>query len=182
MALTPELEGTASIRSSPDAFFRAFRRRVSRGLLTGRPHPRSNYVVTEAGPARLEVRANGWWTAINVGLNRLELRPSSPGVIRYHVRYWQWARFVLFLSGALGLIGLVFLLGFDVRGYIIRHRSSMISGLSIDQNLLIAWSLVLFWGFIWPWLLIEWHKRPVHGLVARLIAEVDAEVESAPPT
>jgi hypothetical protein len=35
------------------------------------------------------------------------------------------------------------------------------------------------WGFIWPWLLISLHKRPLHRLIARLIAEVDAGVASA---
>ena len=50
----------------------------------------------------------------------------------------------------------------------------MIPGLSIDQNLRVAWLMVLFWGFIWPWLLIWLHKRPLRGLITRLIAEIDA--------
>ena len=58
----------------------------------------------------------------------------------------------------------------------------MIPGLSIEQNLLIGWLMVLFWGFIWPWLLISLHKRPLHGLVARLIAEVDAQAASTGPS
>jgi hypothetical protein len=136
--------------------------------------------VGEGGPGHLEVRAADWWTAINVGLNRLELRHLQPSVIRYHVRYWQWARYALGLSGGLGLVGLALLLSFDVRGYIARHQSSMISGLSIDQNLLIAWLMVLFWGFIWPWLLISLHKRPLRRLLTRLIAEVDAGAASTP--
>jgi hypothetical protein len=103
MILSPEIEGTVAIRSSGERFVHAFRQRVAVGLLTGRPHPRSNYVVSDAGPGHLVVRAVDWWTAINVGLNRLELRE-----------------------------------------------------------------------FIWPWLLSSLHKRPVRGLVARLIAEVDA--------
>jgi hypothetical protein len=55
----------------------------------------------------------------------------------------------------------------------------MIPGLSVEQNLLIAWVMVLFWGFIWPWVLISLHKRPLHRLIARLIAEVDAGVAPA---
>ena len=57
MVLTPEIEGTVSIRSSAGAFLEAFRHRVAAGLLTGRPHPRSNYMVAEAGSQHLEVRA-----------------------------------------------------------------------------------------------------------------------------
>jgi hypothetical protein len=174
MILIPEIEGNVSIRSPAERFLQAFRQRVTAGLLTGRPHPRSNYVVSEASPGHLEVRAADWWTAINVGLNRLELWHLQPSVIRYNVRYWRWAQYALGLSGGLGVAGLVMLLSLDVRAYIARHRNSMVPGLSIDQNLLIAWLMVLFWGFIWPWLLISLHKRPLRRLVTRLIAEVDA--------
>jgi hypothetical protein len=175
----PEVEGTASIRSTPEAFVEAFRERVGAGLLAGRPQPRSNYVVDSAAPDRILVRAADWGTALNVGLNRLELRLASPGRVRYHVRYWQWAQYAIGLSGAMGLIGLVLLLGTDVRGYIARHPNSMVPGLSIGQNLGIAWGMALFWGFAWPWLLIAMHKRPLRELVGRLIAEVDARAAPA---
>jgi hypothetical protein len=89
------------------------------------------------------------------------------------VRYWQWASFVLGLSGVLGLAGLVLLLGGYARGYIERNQAAMVPGLSIEQNLRIAWLMVVFWGFVWPWLLIATHKRPLRGLVERLVAEID---------
>jgi hypothetical protein len=180
MILMPEIEGTVAIRSSAERFLQAFRQRVTAGLLTGRPHPRSNYLVSEASPGYLEVRAADWWTAINVGLNRLELRPLQPSVIRYHVRYWQWTWYALGLSGGLGLVGLALFLSLDIRSYIAQHQNSMVPGLSVDQNLLIAWLMVLFWGFIWPWLLISLHKSPLRRLVTRLIAEVDASAASTP--
>jgi hypothetical protein len=50
----------------------------------------------------------------------------------------------------------------------------MIPGLSIEQHVLVAWAMVVFWGFVWPWLLIALHKRPLRRLIERLIAEVDA--------
>lgn len=177
--MIPNTEGTVTIRSTAEQFFEGFRARVEAGLLTGRPHPRSNYVVTDASAAHLEICAADWWTAINVGLNRLKLRLLRPGQIRYDVQYWRWASYVLGLCGALGLVGVAVLLSIDVRGYIARHRSSMIPGLSIEQNLGVAWLMVLFWGFVWPWLLILLHKRPLRRLIARLIAEVDA---AAAPT
>ena len=176
--LTPKTEGTAAIRSTAEQFFEAFRARVAAGLLTGRPHPRSNYVVTDASATHLEVCAADWWTAINVGLNRLELRPLRPGLIRYDVQYWRWARYVLALCSLPGLVGLALLLSSDVRGYIARHPSSMIPGMSIEQNLSVAWLMVLFWGFVWPWLIILLHKRSLRRLIARLIAAVDAGAAS----
>jgi hypothetical protein len=173
MIVRPEIEGEISIRSPGERFLDAFRQRVRAGLLTGRPHPRSNYVVSESGPDHLVVSAGDWWTAFNVGLNRVELRPVPPSLVRYHVQYWQWARYALSLSGGLGLVGVILLVTLDVRGYIARHQASMIPGLSDDQNLLFAWAMVVFWGVVWPWLLISWHKAPLRRLVARLIEEVD---------
>jgi hypothetical protein len=174
MSVVPAIEGSVSIQSPADRFIAAFRQRVVAGLLTGRPHFRSNYVVADAGPDRIEIRADDWQTAINVGLNTVQLRHVHPSTISYRIQYWRWAQFVLGLSTALGLVGLVLLLTLDVRGFIAGYLSSMIPGLSIDQNLRIAWLMVVFWGFVWPWLLIWLHKRPLHGLITRLIAEVDA--------
>lgn len=177
MTVIPAIEGTVPIQSA-ERFLPAFRRRVTAGLLTGRPHPRSRYVVVEAGAGHLEVRAADWWSAINVGLNWVELRNVAPGLIRYRVRYWRWAQFALGLSGGLGLAGIVLLLSLDVRGYLARHPASMIAGWSMDQNVRIAWLMVLLWGFVWPWVLIAVHKPSLRRLIARLISEVDAEAVS----
>ena len=180
MSVVPAIEGSVSIQSPADRFLAACRQRVAAGLLSGKPHFRSNYVISDAGPDRIEIRAHDWWTAINVGLNTVKLRHVHPNIITYHVEYWRWAQFVLGLSAALGLVGLILLLAVDVRSYIAEHLSSMIPGLSIEQNLRIAWLMVLFWGFVWPWLLIWLHKRPLRGLITRLIAEIDATNAAAP--
>src|SRR5262245_43029793 len=82
------------------------------------------------------------------------------------------------LSAVLGLIGLVLLLTLDVRGYIEDDATARLSGLSVDENLGIAWIMVVFWGFVWAWLLIALHKRPLRRLVERLVREVDAQVTS----
>jgi hypothetical protein len=175
MTLSPEIRGTVQIRSAPAEFLQAFRQRVAAGLLSGTPQPRSNYVVTQAGSDRLQVRAADWSTAINVGLNQLDLGLPEQGRVRYHVRYWRWASYAVGLCGVLGLIGLLLLLIPDARGYIARHPSSMVPGLSVDQHLYIAWAMVLFWAFLWPWILISLHKPALRRLVTRLITEVDAQ-------
>jgi len=174
MTLAPRIEGTLTIASSAPAFLQAFRRRAETGLLAGRPQPRSSYVVAETSHGRLLVRAADASTAIAVGLNELELRVPRAGLVEYRVRFWRWTAFALALSGILGTIGLALLLTSDVRGYIASHSSAQFPGLSIDQNVILAWVMVLFWGFVWPWLLVALHKRPLHRLVARIVAEVDA--------
>jgi hypothetical protein len=66
----------------------------------------------------------------------------------------------------------------DVRGYITAHSTARLPRLSIDQNLLIAWAMVLFWGFAWPWLLVALHKHPLRRLIVRLVSEMDAAAAS----
>jgi hypothetical protein len=173
MTFSPAIEGTFAIRASAADFLASFRRRVAAGLLTGRPHSRSNYAVTNAGPDHLRVEARGWPTAFNVGLNVFDVHVAPPGVVHFRVRYWRWAAYVLGMGAALGAFGLALLLFTDARSYIAGHMTSMIPGLSVDQNLWLAWAMVLFWGFVWPWLLILLHQRPVKRLVERLIREID---------
>ena len=116
MSLTPEIIGAVEIQSSAQAFAQAFTQRVAAGLLTGHPHPRSNYRVVEAGADRLKIEAADWWTAINVGLNEVELWFPHTGSVRYRVRYWRWTWYSVALCALLGLAGLVLLVGFDARG------------------------------------------------------------------
>jgi hypothetical protein len=175
MIFDAEIEGALPIRSTVQRFVQAFRQRVSAGLLTGRPHPRSNYRLDEtASHDHLVVRAADWRTAINVGLNELELRVPQHGLVHYRVRYWRWASYALALSGILGFVGVMLLLTLDVHGYIARHSTARFPGLSIDHTVLVAWAMILFWGFVWPWLLIALHKRPLRRLVGRIVNEVDA--------
>jgi hypothetical protein len=172
--LTPQVAGALPIRSAPEPFQRAFAARVREGLMGARA-ARSNYAVTSDGPGRLVVEAADWSTAIAVGLNWLELRPEATGRVRFHVRYWRWTAYAVGLSAIIGTVGLILLTTLDVRGYIASHERSMVPGLSVDQNLAVAWGMVLFWGFLWPWLLVSLHKPSLRRLVARLVAEVDAE-------
>lgn len=174
MVFAPQTEGEVSIRASQVQFAEALRRRVAARLLTGQPHPRSKYALVQSAPGELRIQAADWRTAINVGLNDLHMRLERPGLVHFSVRYWRWAAYALGVSGALALVGLGLLLTLDVRGYIARHPSSMIPGLSLDQHVLFAWAMVIFWGLAWPWLLIALHKRPLRRLIQRIIAEVDA--------
>lgn len=174
MILAPVIEGTAPIRTAAPAFREGLARRVAQGLLTGQPHPRSQYVVTETGADHMRIRATDWKTALNVGLNDIDLRFPESGVVQYQVRYWRWAAYALGLCGAIGMVGLLLLLLADARSYIESQPGRMVPGISADQNIVIVWGLVLFWGFVWPWLLIAVHRRPLRRLVERIIGEVDA--------
>ena len=99
------IEGAIPIRSDPRAFVAAFARRVASGLIPGAPASRNRYEVTREGGDSLRFRAAGWWTAIAVGLNEVELAASG-GRARYTVRYARWATLVLALSDLLGVADL----------------------------------------------------------------------------
>jgi hypothetical protein len=175
VTLTPQIRGAVQIRSTPAEFLQALRQRLAAGLLAGRPHTAWNYVVTQTGPERLHFRAADWRTAMNVGLNEVDLELSRQGTVSYQVQYWRWASFAVGLCGGLGLIALVLLLTADIRAYIAGSRWRMLSGLSVNQNLTLVWAMALFWGFLWPWILIGLHKPVLRRLMQRLITEVDAQ-------
>src|SRR5437867_7869443 len=130
------VEGTETIRSQPQAFIAAFVRRVKEGLLGSR---RSNYRVTRESADALEVRADDWLTAINVGLNEVDLAVSPDGTVHFAIRYPRWAGYVIALGAALALAFIAILLTFDIRSYIAGHPESRFPGLSIDQNVAVAW-------------------------------------------
>jgi len=178
MLFLPEIRGKVTIRSEPEPFFKAFRRRVASGLLTGTPHRRSNYLATLVDARHLTVRAGDWKSAINVGLNDLDFGYAGDGILRYRVRYWRWTIYCLALGAVLAAIGIALALAFDVRSYLTQMPASMRWGLSVDQSVILLWVFIVFWGFVWPWLLVALHKRPLHSLVKRLVAAVDESVAS----
>src|SRR5712692_141855 len=163
------LKGTEVIHSHPTAFIAAFVRRVEDGLLGGTHSRRSNYRVTRESADALQVRAVDWLTAISVGLNEVDLAVSPDGRVQFEIRYPRWAGYALALGGGCGFAIITILVTFDMRGYIARHPESRFSGLSIDQNIAVAWALALFWGFVWPWLLILIHRWPLRRLMKQLI-------------
>jgi hypothetical protein len=173
MALLPEIRGRLTIRSEPEQFFTAFRRRVASGLLTGSPHRRSNYTAAAADARHLSVRAADWKSAINVGLNDLAFEFAGDGILRYRVRYWRWTLYCVALGAVLAATGIALVLTFDVRSYLTQAPGRMLWGLSVEQNMALLWAFIVFWGFVWPWLLVALHKRPLHALVKRLVAAVD---------
>ena len=170
------VDGSENVQAPPQAFVDAFARRVETGLLPGANPGRTHYVVTRKSADGLTFRAAGWLTAITVGLNDVDLSVSPPGRARFTIRYPRWAAFVLAGGVAFTVIFFAALLAIDIRSYIAQHAASRVPGLTIDQDVALAWGMGLFWGLLWPWILILLHRRPLRRLMRRLIVEVDAEV------
>jgi len=182
MWFLPRTVGSAPIRSEPGSFVQAFARRIESGLLPRASARRSRYSVVRRGPDGLAFRAMDWLTAVNVGLNEVELSASA-GRARYQIAYRRYAAYVVLLSAAIALVMAVVFLTLDVHDYVERHPGGTIPGLTAGQNVAVGWSMLFFWGFLWPWILIGLHKRPLRMLMERIIAEVDqgARTQSARP-
>jgi hypothetical protein len=142
-------------------------------LLTGTPHRRSNYIATIVDERHLSVHAADWNSAINVGLNDLDFGYAGDGILRYRVRYWRWTLFCVLLGAALAAVGIALALAFDVRVYLAQMPASTRLGLSVEKSIALLWAFIVFWGFVWPWILVALHKRPLHSLVKRLVTAVD---------
>jgi hypothetical protein len=175
----PSVEGTVTIRSQARAFVDACARRMEAGLL-GPSDRRSRYHVTRADDSGLAFRASDWPTAMSVGLNDVELSLSNSGSVRYRIHYPRWAAYALALSALIGVVLAACFLLFDLRSYVARQPGIAFLALTEDQAVTLAWSMVVFWGFMWPWILIALHKRPLRRLIERIIAEVDATTVQNP--
>jgi hypothetical protein len=174
MLLSPSTTGTVAIRTCGEVFLRRFAQRIEKGLLEGSSRTRNCYVATRTGPGVLQFRATTWLTAFNVGLNDVSLTLTPGGAVSYRILYAWWAGSAIALCACFAAIFIAFLLLFDLRTYIAENPGPEYLGLSPDQNVVNAWSMALFWGFVWPWILIALHKPHIRGLMNRMIVEVDS--------
>jgi hypothetical protein len=172
MPFVPTVEGEAPIQAPAEEFLPAFEKRVVDGLFRPGNRKRADYVITMSAADELRFRAVGWATAASIGLNEVQLR-AGEGRIRYRVAYRRWALFVLLLGAAIGLLLIATFLSFDLREYVATHPASRIPGFSTDANVAFAWGCAIFFGFVWPWLVIALHRPHLAKAVRTLIAEVD---------
>jgi hypothetical protein len=166
------VEGETTIHSPVEEFLPTFERRVVDGLFAPGNRRRANYVITTNASDGLRFRAKDWPTAASIGLNEVELRADGYRM-RYRVRYPRWAAFVIVLSAVIGVALITTFLSFDLRRYIQVHPTSQVPGLPIGLDVAAAWGLAIFFGFVWPWLLILWHRGQIRNAMRTLIAEVD---------
>jgi hypothetical protein len=107
-------------------------------------------------------------TAINVGLNRVQLRLLGDQWLEYVVTYRRWAAYAVALGAAIGAALIAcFLLIPDVRRDIAAHEGGAV----------IFWGSVVFWGFLWPWLFIPLHKRSARQGLIHIIDQVDTQAD-----
>jgi hypothetical protein len=154
----------AGIDTGSTEFLDRLRRRLDAGFLTGTPHWRSHYVVTEHADREITFVAADFMRAINVGINWVRVQIAEEHGLEYVVTYWRWAAYCVALCALLSSVVAVGVLLFqDLRTQIDRTGAA------------IGWGMVIFWGFVWAWLLIALHKPFSKQCLNRVLAEIDGQ-------
>ncbi len=170
-AFHPSFRGVYQPEVLADDFVHRLAARVESGLFPMASAGRNRYTITERMPTRLRFRSVGLVTGINVGLNEVSVRVDNRAPeISYEVSYWTWAKYSLYLcagiAGVLGLVLLATLLGLPMFGGNAHLPTSVM--------LLVSVPMIVFWGALWPWILIALHKRPAAKCLTRIFDEVNS--------
>ena len=162
---SPAYSGTIELATVPSDFTEKIARRVETGLLSPGSRRRANYVVCSKTAQAITFMAVGFLTAYNIGLNYVVLDRSGDRGISYRVRYWRWAIYAaiqgLLVASAV-LIAVLLLPGG-------RAQVESYSGGWIFLGV-----LLVFFGLIWPWLLVAMHKRFAARFLERIVREAVA--------
>jgi hypothetical protein len=175
--LFPGFMGQTQIASPGAVFLERMKARVQSGLLMGKPHWRSRYVVTRHTQQELAFRASDIMTAINVGLNEVALRTAGDGKLKYTVTYLRWAVYVVGLGALLGIALVMGFLFGDIEAQIDQYPPVADPVLNRTVGFVLFWVLILFWALVWPWILVVMHRRFAKKLLSRIIREVDTAAQ-----
>lgn len=170
-AFHPSFRGVYRPEVLADDFIDRLAARVESGLFPMASAGRNRYAITERLGTRLRFQSVGIATGINIGLNDVAVRVDDRAPeISYEVSYWAWAKYSLFLcagiAGVLGLVLLATLLGLPMSYGHLHLPTTLLLPIFVPMT--------LFWGVLWPWILIALHKRPAAKCLTRILDEVNA--------
>jgi len=179
--LQPAFNGIYKPEFLRDDFIQRMAERVNGGLFPMASTHRNQYEMVDQSENSLRFRSTNFLTGINVGFNDVSISVDfSSKEIRYDVTYWVWAKFcIYFCLGLMTLVFLPFLLAYF--GMYIFPRSWWYtfppawggSAPSFELFFVIAVPMALFWGLIFPWLLIAFHKGPAAKGLKAILDEVN---------
>jgi len=161
-AILPQFDGTIEVEPVPADFAARLARRVEDGLFIRGSRRRANYVVRERDDDVITFGAADLWTAMNIGLNDVEVRRVGDGRLTYRVSYWTWTGYCVALGAAIGLV--------LVGAYLLWPGMAADVG-AARFGAVIFWGNVIFWCGLWPWILTVLHKRPAARCLERILRE-----------
>lgn len=177
----PEFRGEIHFEQVPDEYAARLVQRVEQGLLNGVSRDRANYSALVLPDGGVQIRAHDFWTALNIGLNEIYIHRRDRHRITYYVTFRRWNRYGVVLGAAiagvaLGCVGIMNLFGATRSSPFIPDSWSM--GSSALHAIVVA--MAAFWGFIWPWILTEIHKKHAARCLDRILREcLDNSEESS---
>jgi len=162
----PEFSGTYSPERVRPDFISALSHRVRKGLFPLASERRNRYVVVSESEKELRFRSEGLLTSVTIGWNdvhvQIDSAQDSAAQVRHEVTYFGWARYVVVLCA---MIGIALIASWSLFGQKFGAQRSAAKP--------IFWAMLIFWGFVWPWILVAIHKRPAARALERLFAEVN---------
>jgi hypothetical protein len=163
MYFLPYTKGSIELEAVPHDFAERISARVGDGLFNPGSRLRAQYSVRNADEQSVTFGADTWFTAINVGLNEVTLYREGDSTIAYAVQFRRWT---LYCVGLCGMIGLAFI------GCYLLVPSMRLEIQRSTGNALVFWTMTLFWGFVWPWILTALHKGPAGACLEGIVREV----------
>jgi len=173
----PEFEGVYSPPTLHPQILEGLASRIrDLALFPGAGPRRNRYEVIEWTPTTLSFQSTSLLAGINVGLNDvvLSMDPNQKE-ISFKVRYWTWTRYCLFLSGMIASLLALFLC---IPLWISHALPEGPVGAWILSGIVL---MLVFWGLLWPWILVALHKKPAKGCLVHLLNEVQASLTEQIP-
>lgn len=144
--------------------------RVDKGLLPKTSKGRNRYEIVNVTEDAIRFRAVNFLTGINLGLNYVSIKVNrEAGTIHYQVSFWTWARYCIFLCLGIGFaLGALFLM--PLMGLYLFSRTYYPSSDEIKDYCI---PMVIFWGLLWPWILIVFHKKSAEKSLLKILEDVN---------
>lgn len=169
----PVFSGTLHFESVPVDAIDRMEQRVRNGFVLDGNRARNSY-ETARTEGSLRITACDYFTAANVGLNDVTIVVTGEGRVDYIVRFDMWRRYCIRLCAMIAAMIMVTFVVMWLAG----------NGHLIDVAGAGFWVGVLnltFWGFAWPYVLAELHKRQAARCLERILRET-LEVSSSTET
>ncbi|GEM_PF-3673916 len=168
--LQPAFSGIHKPESLQKDFIQKLAERINQGFLQIALPKRNRYEILEQTENSIHFHSVNVLTGITIGLNDVNIQvDKESNEIRFTVSYWTWAKFSFILC-----FSIAFLVGFFLMtplfGIYLFSKESYPSLLTIKTVII---PMVVFWGVIWPWLLIIMHKGPASKCLCRILDEVN---------
>jgi hypothetical protein len=162
---SPVYGGAIEMETIPSDFTDRIERRVESGLFIPGSRSRANYVVCNKEADEIRFMANDFVTAYNVGLNDVVLKRSGQHTITYRGKFWRWAIYAAAQALVIAtLILLALLAAPGARDQISSYRFGWVY----------IGVLLVFFGLIWPWILVALQRRFAPRALERIVRQAIA--------